>query len=223
MLLSTWPAAHALAHIWTLAQLLQCTRAAPITALDDANSARILPRYVASWIQGQIRQIPGPTASTYPTDDEARAAFDSVRCHSGRPFVFYTETAQDAGARLAQDLARSIDGMYLEDCFPNYVVCSSSAKSEPTWCPNFLDRASGIYSDNAGPVIYLVTASIEGVQRSNTTWARVEAPTLAEHNYVSVIYVNSSDFSHVQSMPLLVPLTALPLPLHDANDLKRTT
>ncbi|KAK6436918.1 hypothetical protein LTR95_006885 [Oleoguttula sp. CCFEE 5521] len=205
MLLSTSPAALAIVHLWTLAQLLQCTRAAPIIALDDANS------------------VPGPTASTYPTDDEARAAFDSVRCHSGRPFVFYTETMQDAGARLAEKFARTIDGVYIEDCFPNYVVCSSSAKSEPSWCPNLLDRASGIYSDNAGSVIYLVTASMEGVQRSNTTWARVEAPTLAEHDHASVIYVNSSDFSHNQPMPLLVPTTALPLPLHDANDLKRTT
>lgn len=46
-----------------------------------------------------------------------------------------------------------------------------------------------------GHHIYLVTLQMQGTLRRDTTWWRVERPTLLAHGHTTITYVNANDFS----------------------------
>nr|OQO24564.1 hypothetical protein B0A51_07735 [Rachicladosporium sp. CCFEE 5018] len=170
----------------------------------------------------QLRTIPGPSVSPFPTDDDVRAAFDLNRCPPDRPFVFYTEVGDGLeGSNVARDFARSIRGVYIADFFPGQYVCGITGNWEQSWWPSFVVRASGVYADMAGGDIYLVTDFMQGVRFHSTTYARMEARTLLDRGRATITHVDA----HNTGSRSVLPITISPKPTASTsqNDIATTS
>ena len=66
-----------------------------------------------------------------------------------------------------------------------------------------MDSSLLAYDRYEGTTIYLVTESMDGTRLTDTTWWRVERPTLIESgNFATVTYVNANDFNDQRKFSL---------------------
>lgn len=194
--------------MWSVIALLTAfVTASPIdTSLISRDPAwDLFKRYDSSRITGPIGR--GPAETNYPSDEQINAAFIDTR---GRPFVFWTElyTLRTPAARgFAHHgvyQGEQVNGILLEECFEDtQFTCSRDDLDSQAWFANFIDRLSGIFADRSGPAAFLVTESYdEELTNPESTFVRMEAPSLLQHQITSIIFVNAHDQTKTKQVDL---------------------
>ena len=144
----------------------------------------------------------GPATSDYPSDPDIRTAFIPFQ----GPFVFFSGLPNPATNQKPYDFSLTIDGAtILRNAFPkSYINMRYKPNPERSveWYQNFLDRASGIYADEAvkkGDRVYFV-GRWDNVVEECSIWKRVELPTLLAGN-VEITLVDYSNFENQKPYP----------------------
>ena len=137
----------------------------------------------------------GPDTSDYNTDAEIAAAFTAP---SG-PFVFFSGISNSqAPYNFAQTL--NPPGAILRNTFPNgFITLGKPARSDQ-WFQDFLDRASGVFVDQAvaaGQPVYLV-GKFDYDVNSCSIWLRIELPTLRAGG-IPITLVDYTNFDNKQA------------------------
>ena len=137
----------------------------------------------------------GPDTSPYETDAEIAAAF---KAPSG-PFVFFSGISN---SQAPYNFAKTLNppGAILRNTFPNGFVTLGKPSRGGQWFQNFLDRASGVFVDQAvaaGKPVYFV-GKFDYDINSCSIWLRIELPTLRAGG-IPITLVDYTNFDNKQA------------------------
>ena len=143
----------------------------------------------------------GPATSDYPSDDEIRAYY----IQPSGPYVFFSVLPNAFTNQAPYNFSKTVGGTIIRNAFPTTFLNRRYQKNPPRsdqWYQNFLDRASGIFADNAvraGKPVYFV-GKFDGTVRDCSIWKRIELQTLLDGR-ISITLVDYSNFANHKPYP----------------------
>ena len=90
--------------------------------------------------------LANPDPSPYRLDGTIEQDAREIRTH----YVFWTEVDNRQGQTIAAEFARQNDGQTAADTWGENYICEIGGQAGEDWWPNYVDRVSGIFADQAG-------------------------------------------------------------------------
>ncbi|KAL8626650.1 hypothetical protein Q9189_007654 [Teloschistes chrysophthalmus] len=122
----------------------------------------------------------GPAESDYPNDDQIRGAF----IPPAGPLVFFSGLPDPQNNQAPFEFTKTVPGAtILRGAFPKAYITrkpQGGPRRSLEWYQNFLDRASGVYTDKAvekGETVFFV-GTWDAQVRDCSIWNTIELPTL---------------------------------------------
>lgn len=171
-----------LSVIFSILSYISTSLASPL-AVRPTHLSSLSKRYISTRANG----LPspkigdgGPAESDYPNDDQIRGAF----IPPAGPLVFFSGLPDPQNNQAPFEFTKTVPGAtILRGAFPKAYITrkpQGGPRRSLEWYQNFLDRASGVYTDKAvekGETVFFV-GTWDAQVRDCSIWNTIELPTL---------------------------------------------